>query len=818
MSSLLQDLRYAARRLARAPVFTICTVAILGVGIGLNTAVFNLVDATAFRPAPFAEPENIVHIYQDSDDGAPSSTSFPAYREMAATTGAFASVAATSGAVARWDAADGPREVTIAFATASYFDVLGLHTHLGTWFSPEHDVVGAELVAVLSHRAWRTQFASDPGVVGRAVRLNNQPVTIIGVGPTDFNGMAGALITDFWLSISSTPVGGPFRVANLDRPQDHWYQVEARLAPGVTRTQAQAAMDGLALRLAEINPDVDVGRGITVFAADEVRFHPAVDTMVFASTTALLVLAAVVLLLACSNLANLFLARGIARGPEVAVRSALGAGWLRVARLLLCEALLTALLGGAVGLAVAAVVAQVVPSLPLPTVGGAAQTLDVRFDHRLVLFGVLAALATGLFFGLIPALRAARSDVVAMLRDEGRGHSAAGRVSLLRKALVAVQVALSVVLIVAAGLMARSLANAERVALGVDAERIAILGTILSQGGVGQDEAAAVTAEILARIATLPGVERAALTTRLPVQPGGSSTTVVDGYTPAVGTGAVELPAVGVSREYFDTMGIRLVAGRSFSTSDNPDGAPVVIVNETAARLFWNGDAVGRRLRPQDDPDAWREVVGVVADVKVADVTEPPTPMFYFSTDQIPPLGFTVVAKASGDPALLAEALRVALREVRPSLPVTRQGSFEATVAAGFAGARIGVALIGGFSLLALVLAGLGVYAVVSFNVERRTQELGVRMALGATHARLARMVVGECVLVVAIGVVVGSGLAALGARGLSSVGVLFGVAAIDSATFAGAAALLLSTAAAAAFLPAYRAARANPVDALRTQ
>jgi predicted permease len=327
-----------------------------------------------------------------------------------------------------------------------------------------------------------------------------------------------------------------------------------------------------------------------------------------------------------------------------------------------------------------------------------------------------------------------------------------------------------------------------------------------------------VTAEILARIATLPGVERAALTTRLPVQPGGSSTTVVDGYTPAVGTGAVELPAVGVSREYFDTMGIRLVAGRSFSTSDNPDGAPVVIVNETAARLFWNGDAVGRRLRPQDDPDAWREVVGVVADVKVADVTEPPTPMFYFSTDQIPPLGFTVVAKASGDPALLAEALRAALREVRTSLPVTRQGSFEATVAAGFAGARIGVALIGGFSLLALVLAGLGVYAVVSFNVERRTQELGVRMALGATHARLARMVVGECVLVVAIGVVVGSGLAALGARGLSSVGVLFGVAAIDSATFAGAAALLLSTAAAAAFLPAYRAARANPVDALRTQ
>jgi predicted permease len=500
------------------------------------------------------------------------------------------------------------------------------------------------------------------------------------------------------------------------------------------------------------------------------------------------------------------------------VRSALGAGWLRVARLLLCEALLTALFGGAAGLAVAAVVARLVPSLPLPAFGGAAQALDVRFDHRVVLFGVLAALATGLLFGLIPAIRAARTDVVAMLRDEGRGHSAGGGVSLLRKALVAIQVALSVVLVVAAGLMARSLANAERVNLGVDTERIALVGTILPQGGVEPAEAAAVTTAILERVSALPGVERAALTTRLPVQPGGTSTTIVDGYTPSVGTGAVELAPIGVSQGYFETMGIRLLDGRNFSVTDAPNAPPVVIVNETAARLFWNGDAVGRRLRAQDDPDSWREVVGVVADVKVTDVTEPPTPMFYYSTDQIPPLGFTVVARASGDPAFLTQALRGALREIRSSLPVTRQGSLESVVAAGFAGARIGVALISGFSLLALVLAGLGVYAVVSFNVERRTQELGVRMALGATHTRLARMVVGESVAVVGLGIVTGLGLAALGARGLSSVGVLFGVAPIDTATFAGAAGLLLSTAAAAAFLPAYRAARANPVDALRAQ
>ena len=816
MSSLLYDLRYAARQLLRTPVFTLSAIAILAVGIGLNAAVFTLVDTTLFRPAPFDEPDRIVHIYQDSDEGAPTSTSFPAYREMAAIPDVFAVVAATSTGEARWDAVDGPRQVSIEFATASYFDVLRLRTHLGDWFSPEHDVVGSELVAVLSYRTWRTHFGADPDVVGRAVRLNNQPVTIIGVGPRDYSGEAGALVTDFWLSISSTPVGGPFRVANLDRSQDHWYQVKARLLPGATLVQAQAAMDGLARRLAEANPELDEGRDITVFAYGDVRLHPSLDRMLFASTTILLVLAAVVLLLACSNLANLFLVRGIARGPEIAVRSALGAGWLRVARLLLFEALLLAGLGGIAGLAVAAGAAQVLPSLPLPTPTGVG--LDVRFDHRVVVFGMLAALATGLLFGLIPALRAGKTDVVTALRDEGHGHSAGSRISLLRKCLVAAQVALSVVLVVAAGLMARSLANAERVDLGVDAERIAIVGTIPQQGGVAEEDLGAVSAVILARIAALPGVERAALTTRLPVQPGGTSTTVVEGYTPAAGTGSVELPLAGVSRQYFATMAIPLVAGRTFSAIDHPESPDVVVLNETAARLYFGGNAIGRRIRPQADPDAWREIIGVVADVKVSDVTEPPTPMFYFSAEQVPLSGFTVVARTSGDPAALTPALRAALREVRPSLPVTRQGSLEAHVGAGLAAARTGVALMSGFSLLALLLAGLGIYAAVSFSVERRTQEIGVRMALGATHTRLTRMVVGESVTVVALGVAVGLGLAALVARGLGGVGVLFGVEPVDAATFLGAAALLLLAAAGAAFLPAHRAARANPMEALRRQ
>ncbi|MBN1239271.1 MAG: ABC transporter permease [Gammaproteobacteria bacterium] len=815
MSSLLQDLRYAVRRLWNTPLFTLSAAVILAAGIGLNAAVFNLVDATLFRPAPVADPDRVVHVYQDSDDGRPAATSFPAYRDMAAETDVFSDVAAVNAADAIWDTADGPQRVAVEYATASYFAVLGLAPSRGRWFGREHDDVGADMVAVVSHRAWRTRFGADPDVVGRTVRLNNQSITIIGVGPVGFNGQAGAVITDFWLSISSTPIGGTFRVANLERRQDHWYQVVARLAPGVGLPRAQAAMDALARRHAEAYPDLDAGRGITVFAYDDVRFHPMVDDMVFASTASLLVLAALVLLLACSNLANLFLVRGMTRGPEMAVRAALGAGWTRVARLLLVEALLLAALGGAGGLAVAAWSVGLWNMLPLDAPNGG---IDVRFDHRLVVYGALAALVTGVLFGLAPALRTARGDVSSMLRDEGRSLSAGARLSWLRGGLVAAQVALSVVLVVATGLMARSLANAERVDVGVDAERIAVIGTNLARGGVPQDEVRAVTARILERVSALPGVERAAVTTRLPVQPRGfSTTTIIEGYTPRVGTEAVELPVAFVSREYFPTMGIALLSGRTFAATDHADAPIVAVVNEAAAGLYWTGsEPVGGRVRPQDAPDAWRQVVGVVADVKVADVTEPPTPMIYYPIEQLPSAAFSVVARTSGDSAVLGSALRHALTDVRPSLPVISQFPLDEHVTGSLDSARTLVSLLNGFSLLALVLAAVGIYAAVSFTVERRAHEIGIRVALGATYSRLVAMVFRQTLWITGIGLALGLGAAALAARGLQ--GLLFGVAPIDPFTFMAAAAVLLVTACTAAFLPARRAAKGDPVDALRAQ
>jgi predicted permease len=810
---LLDDVSYAARRLRRTPVFSAFAIAILGVGIGLTVTVFGIVDALLWRPAPFADPDRIVHIYQDSDAGGPASTAYPAYLDIAAMTDVFDGVAATRSTVATWETEVGPSQVTVDFATASYFPVLGLVPARGRWFDPSHDTVGAEMVAVVTDKAWHTRFGADPQIVGRTIRLNNQPVTIIGVGPQGYNGDASAVAADFWLAISTIGIGGPFAVANLERRQDHWYSVQARLAPGVNVEHARAALQSLAARHGELHPEIDQGRDITLFTLDEVRLHPQIDDVLTSSGFGLFAVAGIVLLLACSNLANLLLARGLARAPELAIREALGGDRYRVGRPLLIEALLLAALGGALGLAAAVWLQEILSSVALPP---ANRALDLRFDYRMVAFSVVAATGTGLLFGLLPSWRSASNSVGAALRDAARTQSMGGGTSLLRDSLVAAQVALSVVLVVATALLARSFANAERVDPGVDAERLAVIGTNLVQGGVGLEEAGVVGAQILERVGALPGVESAALAIRLPLSSGPTSSMIVEGYELPRGTSAVELPVNAVSSDYFATMGIPLLAGRSFVATDRRETPRVALVSETAARLFFAGDAIGGRIRAQSDPDGWIEVIGVVADVKVAELQEPATPLLYLSTEQTNPGGFSIVVRTPGDPGALLGVLPSALRDVRASLPVTRVDVFETYLAGALDTARASAMLMGAFAGLALLLAGLGVYAAVSFAVERRTQEIGIRVALGATAPQLTRMVVGGSLKLAGIGVGVGLALAVLVSESMRAM--LFGVAPFDAASFAAAALLLIAATGFAAFLPARRAARANPSQVLRNQ
>lgn len=814
MESLLQDIRYAVRGLVRAPGFTLTAVALLAVGLGANVAVFAVVDSLLFRPLPWDDPERVVMVYQDSDDGDPSSSSFPAYRDMA-DSDVFAAVSAYSPAFYPpvWTGPDGPVELDAEYATASYLEVVGLRPLRGRWFGPEHDVPGGPPAAVVSERMWRTMLGSDPGIVGRTLQLNGQPVTVVGVGPEVLTGSYPPLVTDVWLSISATVLSGEFRVANLERRQDHWYDVRARLAPGATVEQARAAMDALALRLGEEHPELNRGRDITVFASGEVRFHPDADGGLWLAGTLLSAVVLTVLLLTCANLANLLLVRGLGRSGEMAVRQALGAGRTRVARLFLVESLLLALVGGLAGIGLARWALTVVPTLPLGFPGGGLS--EVGIDGRVALFAAVLVGVTGLVFGLAPALRSARADVAVALRDEQRGSSAGRGILRLRNALVAVQVAASLVLVLGTGLLARSLAALQGADPGVDADRVAWVRTDLAQAGLDGEEARVTLDLLLARLEALPGVDAAAATSRLPAQGGGSTTTVVEGYDPPDGTDAVELDFAAVSDGYFQAMGTPVVAGRAFGDDDVAGGPRNIIVNETAAIRFWGSaqSALGRRVRSQGG-EIWRPVVGVVADAAVRSLSEPQRPMMYFSARQMGMGSPYLVARTAGTPSDLLTPMREAVGEVRGSLTVEGQGTLRGWLGEGLAGPRLATTLMGGFSLLALLLAGLGVYAVVSFGVARRTAELGIRMALGASRGSVVGMVVREMGATVAAGVLLGLALALAVAGRIEAL--LYGVEPLDPLTFGGAVLFLAAVAGLAAWLPARRAARTDPVEALR--
>lgn len=815
LDALGQDIAVTLRRLAKAPAFALAAVAIVALGIGANTAAFTLVDALLFRPPPFADAERVVRIYQDSDDGDPSSSSYPATRDMAEFTDVFSGVAAWSPDALTWSAPEGPRPVAVEYVTSSYLPVLGLTPSVGRWFESAHDHPGAGAYAVLTWSAWRSKFGGDAGIIGETIQLNGQPVTVLGVGPKSFNGSGGALTSDMWLSISSTPLSGGYRVQNLDRREDHWYQVWARLAPGVSVARAQAAMNTLAARLAEQFPELDKGRDITVFHTTDIRMHPDFDGEIRAAGTILMLVVGMVLLLACSNLAGLVLIRGMSRSSEIAVRRALGASRARVARLLLAEPLLLAAAGGAVGLVLARWVVSILPSLPLALPIGGDLRLDI--DARVLIFTVVLVVATGVLFGLYPALRTARSDLAGTLRQDVRFAAHGRRAPYFRNAMLIAQVAISLVLLVASGLLVRSLGRLQSADAGVDTEKVAYMAMNPNQAGLSGDDAAVAVDDLRRRVAGLAGVERVAIATRLPVENrGGTSTTIIDGYVPPSGTGSVELLFALVTPGYFETVGIQLRSGRVFTDADLQSDARGVVVNETAARRYWSEeDPIGRRIRPQGAPDSWSEVIGVVADSKSRTLDEPPTPMVYRPFGAVRGPAYLLV-RAEGSAASILAGMRAAASEGSPPVPATALATLEDQIRAGLASPRMIAGAMGGFSLVAMLLTALGIHAVLSFGVARRSAELGIRMALGAAKRNVVVSVVGEVLVTVAIGLVAGLALAATFAPRIE--GLLYDVSWRDPAAFGVAAALLVVVAAVAAFLPARRAVGIDPVESLRAR
>jgi len=810
MDRLIQDVRHAVRRLASSPLFTVAAILIVGLGIAANTAVFTVVNALLIRPLPFERPDRVVHVYQDSDEGQPDSSSFPAYRAIARRTDVFSGTAAVVSLPINAETDIGVRQSLVEFASASYLPVLGLHPTIGRWFSPEEDTAGAP-VAVVSDRAWRTRYGADPRVVGRTVRLGGTSATIVGIGPQTYNGTMNGLAVDFWLPLSSLgPVMGSYAARTFERPQDHWFFIRARLRDGVGVAEARAAMDAVSNELGTQFAGLDQRRHISVLPAGSVRIHPSLDQALVPAAILLMGVVGLVLALVCSNLAILLLLRGAARHRDVSIRLAMGATHARIVRQFLTESLILSLAGGLVGGLVAGWLLSLVSLVDVPVASG---LIDAAIDYRVLSFAIALSVLTGIAFGVVPALRAVKADVTMVLG----GVVSVRRHVAVRYAMVGLEVALSLVLLVGTGLIVRSLMRIEQVNVGFDRSGLVLLSTSAAQAGYQPVQGQRVLLDLEARIAALPGVRSVVRASVPPLGRGPTNTLVIPEYVSPTGTNTAEVPGSFVSSTYFDALHIPILVGRGFRPEDDVNAPSVAVVTEAMARRYWGtSNAVGRRYRYDSAPDSWVEIVGVAADVKVSSLTEDPRPMNYRSIDQLQSPNVSYLVRTAGDPRALVATLTGVVHQIDRALPVLQASTIDDYLAQQLVIPRIGAGVLGAFSLVALALAALGLYAVVAFAVSERAREVGIRMALGARAPHVVWVTVRSVMLTVGVGLVAGLMLAVAVAQALN--GVLYKVSPTDPATLTIVTALLAIVAAIAAVIPARRSARVDPLVVLRHQ
>jgi predicted permease len=828
--ALVRDTRHGLRRLVRDWRFTAAAVLILGLAIGANTAIFSVVNAVLFREEALADPARLVNIYQNDRAGRPLIvTSYSTYMEIAEYTNIFtATMAGSMPNPARYLYEGAVRDGVLEFATATYLDTLGLRPSLGRWFDETEERPGAPLVAVLGYQAWTRRFRSDPSIVGRIIRIEGLPVTIVGIAPASHRGTVDiGLGTDFWLPITAVPAvfanfapGG----ATIIAP----FLVKARLREGATLAQAKAAMDVLAQRLAAENPDqfrtegeFAVGPGITVVPSTDVRIHPQADTPFMAMASLVFVIVGLVLAIACSNLATLLLVRGTARAKEVSVRLAMGATRRQLVRHLLIESLLLSLTGGIAGCILAWWGMRALQGIDLPF------SVDLTVDYRVLAFAIVLSQFTGVLFGLAPALKATRVDLLTTLRDEGLQPIDHRRLTL-KNALIVFQVAVSVLLLGGTSIFLQAAAAARALRVDYAVSGVAMLETDLRFAGYSEPDARRLFDELLRRIAAIPGVQSAALLRGLPMDVNGVGIVVDSGDGQKGST--LDAATIAAAPGFFDTLRIPLLHGRVFDERDRAGAPRVAVISERMARQYFGAvNAVGRRFRSVNDPNSWAEVIGVVRDTGTGDfdddVLDPIAPLFYTSYLQSSALPTTVVARTSGDAAPLVAAMQRELRAVDIQLPVMTAQTM-AQKLAGSLEILNGVAtLFGALGGLGLVLASIGLYAVVAFAVARRSREIGIRMALGARSQQvvwsIARGVAGLIGVGTSIGLVflvlvmlvmrAGSGSADIGIGSLSVY-----QPSIDPVALLAIAAVTAVVGVAAAFVPGRRAARMNPLVALR--
>ncbi|MEA2599245.1 MAG: hypothetical protein QOF89_237 [Acidobacteriota bacterium] len=802
VSELGQDALFAVRQLARTPGFTLIAVLTLALGIGATTAIFSLLHAVVLRPLPFDHPERIVHLWMvdRGQDRSMSAGNFLAYRDGVRS---FEHLSALRNASFNLTGDGNPERIVGARVSAGYFETFNARPLLGRVISAAEDSPGRDRVVVLSHGLWHDRFGADPRVIGRDVRLNGLVHTVIGVMPVGF-----ASGSRLWVPLALTP-------EQMGNYGDSYLRLLGRLRPGASLAAAQTEVADLAKRLETVDARANVGKGA--------RIEPFVDHLLGGYRRRLLILlgaVACVLLIACVNVANLLLARGAARSREIAIRAALGAGQGRIVRQLLTESLVLSLGGAIAGIGLAHLGLR---GLVAISPAGVPRLGEAGIDGLALAFALGLGLAASLVSGLVPALRTARPDLQTLLKEGGRSFGTGSPRDRVRTGLLVAEVALALVLLAGAGLLIRSAIQLQQVELGFDPAGVLTAQLSLPRADYPEtDRAAAAVQRVVTETGQLAGVESAAAISILPLSHNDSSSALeIEGH-PRPVEQRLEGSTREVSPGYFRTLRVPLLHGRDFTAADRAGAPKVVAVNETLARLAWPGeDPIGKRLAwsvdDQTGPD-WRQVVALVADVRQRDLAEDMRPTLYLPMAQSDLWGdndieVAVVARTAGDPSALAGPMRRAVRGVDPRLPVYDLTTLEEIRAAAAATTRFNMLLLSALGGIGLLLAAVGIYGVISWFVSQRTQEIGLRMALGATEGRVLALVTWQAMRPVLVGLGVGLAGALAATRALG--GLLFGVTATDPATFAGVLVVLAGAALLASWLPARRASRVEPTRAL---
>ncbi|HJP93084.1 MAG TPA: ABC transporter permease [Pyrinomonadaceae bacterium] len=799
MKTLLQDFRYAIRMIRKSPGFSFAVVSILALGIGANSAIFSVVNAALLRALPFQDPNGLVMVNATHQKLGKTVASAADFIDWKSRNRVFAQLAAFRNQYYNVTEVDEPERIYGLAVSTSLFPLLNIKPAVGRAFSSEEEKLGANPVVIVSHGLWQRRFGSDPGFVGKVVKLNNNAYTVVGIMPPDFDFPMAAQTVDIWVPLTLSP--------NLlaDRG-NHNLSVVARLKPSVTLQQAQAEMENIASQLAQEYPETNREFGVRL-----ISLHEEVIGGIKKPLLILFGTVGSVLLIACFNATNLLLARSTTRPREFAVRLALGATRYRIIQQVLVESLLLAVLGGILGLLLFAWGVNLFLKFGTDEL---AHIKNISVDHNVLGFTLLVSVLVSLAFGLAPALRYSRPDLNETLKQGGLSSTSSYGFRRLRKALVVGEIALALALLIGAGLMVKSFLRLQAVNPGFNPNQLLTMAVSLPRAKYPKsDKIANFYQQVLEQIKTLPGVQSVGATTGLPIQGGGGSATFfVEGAEHTASEKGANANFQAINPDYFRVMSIPLMKGRFFTEQDDARAPKVVIIDELTARSFWLGEnPLGKHLIIDNIP---LEIVGVVGQVKHTGLAVGPEASIYVPYLQGPIPSMIFVVRTTSDQQAMVAAVRSAVQSVDKDQPVYKIKSMEEIISDSIAHPRSISLLLGAFAGIALVLTVLGIYGLVAYLVTQRTQEIGIRVALGAQRRDIFKLVVSEGMKLFFIGLVIGVGMAFGLARVLSSL--LYGISASDPATFLGVSTLVTLVVLVANFLPARKAAKIDPIVALR--